>query len=327
MKPTYAFRNLAVRGFRVFLEEDFVYDFFAFFQSEGDFRRSVFMGKEWYQRKVDDDLTHFSRALEDFENEIIQVSLTSTQGAINFYFEELNELMKWVTVVDSEKLRLQFEEWNSQKIDEHSAKVESESSQYFQEENRQRPHLEKHMERQGGISGFLTLAGSLSPSYREVTNYNFYCIESVPDILDMFYFPIYISLVNRLKTKLDTLVEKYMDMYRRNKIISGAQVQFGNITVSQPMLPGENTSTMKALLPANQPCKINFDGTPEEFVEMFAPLIEKRKLFLHHKKRPDTQPIAKLLYQAFEIHQVGKSTEISENTLVSYFKKHFADKK
>jgi hypothetical protein len=79
-------------------------------------------------------------------------------------------------------------------------------------------------------------------------------------------------------------------------------------------------------VPAQQPQrnKIKWAGTPEEFVETFAPMIHSRKLYLKSKTKSDTAPIVRTLYNTFEIHKVGDDTEIAEETLVTYFKKYFA---
>lgn len=72
--------------------------------------------------------------------------------------------------------------------------------------------------------------------------------------------------------------------------------------------------------------KIVWNGSAQEFVAHFAPLIQSRQLFLEAKHKLDTDPIVKILHQTFFIRKAKGDGEVSAGTLRTYFKEFNAGK-
>lgn len=324
MKTTYAFRNLAVNSVLNFQKEEFVYDFFNYFQSKSPIRSSAFFGEETYKNKLAIKVEKYTATLQSFENEIKQVIHTTHQTVINQYFEELREYKEWLGIIDESKLSFTFSSWNDDTYAEFLKKVDEESAKYFQSENRKMKHLEEYETPDSwSILNLLSHAQYGQPKMAKQRNYNFYTIEMIPDILDLQFFPTYVSFLTGVIEQFNSLVTKYIAQYDNGKIVSNSTVIVNHLDVLQAV----NVFTpdaKKKLLPEPKRQKIKWNGTPKEFVELFAPLITDRNIYLNKESASDTEPIVKLLFDAFEIGKLKGEGDISIGSLSTYFKDYNA---
>ncbi len=219
MEIRYAFRNMTVNALLAFQEEDFVYDFFNYYQSDGPIRPSVFYGSASYENGMSHKLEWYVNDLKLFEDEIQQVIHTTNQNAINQYFEKLNEYREWLCRIDEKEVELKFNTWNETTQSEFEKKVAAESANFFQHEDRKMPHLFEHEVPDYSMLAMFSNHYGI-PKTKKVINYNFFEIKDIPQLLDLDHLPKYIKFVKDMQAKFYTLTSKYIDQYERGKIIA-----------------------------------------------------------------------------------------------------------
>ena len=321
MQTTYAFRNLAVNSLLDFQEKEFVSDFFNYFQSKGPFRTSIFLGEDHYKEMLDHKMNWFIKNLQSFEGEINQVIHTTHQTPINQYFEELKEYREWVCNVDESKLLYTLNKWNDEVYDEFKKKVDSETEKYFQSDNRKMEHLQEYEIPDYSFINLLGGRNYLNPNKRKEINYNYYVIEEIPEVLDLKFFPEYIHLLKYVSDKFATVADKYILQYDNGKIVSSSTVIVNHLEVLQAANAITNGTNKKELVASKKP-KIKWNGTPQEFVELFAPMINSRRIFLNKESEGDTEPIVKILSETFEIKKQKGKGELMDGSLSTYFKEY-----
>lgn len=321
MQTTYAFRNLAVSSLLNFQEKEFVNDFFNYFQCNSPLRSSIFLGEEHYKEMLDHNLNWFIKNLESFENEINQVIHTTHQTPINQYFEELKGYREWVCNVDENKLLYTLNKWNDEVYDEFKKKVDEETDKYFQSDNRKMAHLQEYEVPDYSFMSLLGGRNYLNPNKRKEINYNYFVIEKIPELLDLKFFPEYIHLLKNASGKFATIADKYILQYDNGKIVSSSTVIVNHLEVLQAANAITTGTNMKEL-PSLKKQKIKWKGTPQEFVELFAPMINDRRIYLNKESEGDTEPIVKILSETFEIKKIKGKGELMDGSLSTYFKEY-----
>jgi hypothetical protein len=114
-----------------------------------------------------------------------------------------------------------------------------------------------------------------------------------------------------------------MRLLRAENIDGKDNVQLALVNTLAGLVQNMQTSPTT---PEPQKTKIAWNGSAQEFVAHFAPLIFSRKLFLEAEHKLDTDPIVKILHQTFFIRKAKGDGEITAGTLRTYFKEFNAGK-
>lgn len=181
------------------------------------------------------EVERYKNTLPDFENEILQIINTTSQQTIHYFFSELYgnlEYLKDKTTLESIKAKV--DEWNKKAMDSFNKKVEKETENFFKSEDRKREHLEEYEETiySGfGIGAIYSLGSSPRKKVKR-TNYNFYCVESQPDLIDVEYIEKFHAFIKELKTLYFDVVKRYAIPHNEGKIKS----KLGEIIFSKPVV-------------------------------------------------------------------------------------------
>lgn len=322
MQTNYVFRNLAVNNLLGFQEKDFVFDFFHYYQSHGIIKPNKFKETDYYRRKLDKKVEWYENALQSFKKEINQVIHTTHQLPINQYFEDIKKYRSWLCVIEEDKLRFKFNGWNEENYNAFIKEVEEEAEKYFQSENRKMKHLEEYDVPDYSIFGFALSTDNFGlPRTRKEINYNYFAVEEIPSLIDLTFMPEYLHFLNYVNEKFASAVDEYIDLYDRGKIVSSSTTIVNHVEVlqvAQAIVPGTN----KKQLPDRNKQKIKWNRTPQEFVELFSPMITGRSIYLNKESESDTDPIVSLLYDTFEIKKAKGDGELSLTSLSTYFKEY-----
>lgn len=183
-----------------------------------------------YKDTIDREIQHFRDNLPDFENELLQIINTTNQETIDYYFDELKGNIDYIKELDKGELLNIINEYNTKISSAYIEKVEKDIEEYFKKEERTKyKHLEKY-ERTQFAFGYPFLSSKREHEKVQVTNYNFYCIESIPELVDLSYFDQYTSLFETLVNELLTISDKYIDQYNKGEIKANIE-KFFNKTI------------------------------------------------------------------------------------------------
>ena len=207
MELTFPFRNISYHTLKEFQEREFQVQYFVYYRAKHD---------SFYKEIINKSINHYLKTLPDFENEILQVINTSNQETIDQYFKKLQDLIEWIKEGDKSKLFAEIVEYNQNVLRNFEEKVEEKTKEYFEKEERTKyKHLEEYETYELPLLfPFL----NQSSEKGKKTNYNFYCIEETPDLLDPQFFEDYYNLIEKLNNEFLTIAEKYLSLYKTGKI-------------------------------------------------------------------------------------------------------------
>ena len=213
MKLIFPFKNIATNTLLGFLNKEKAKDFVLFKQDKyGEkhpFRDNYFEG----------DITYFKNSLPNFENEILQIINTTNQATIDSYFSELIDNVKYISEQFSlDNVKQSVENWNAEELKSYEEQVEKDTEQYFSSEDRKKKHLEEYETWGfGGLFGFGLGSRSDTKKIKRI-NYNFFCIEKQPDLIDEDFIEAYHHFLVDLGEEYLTVESKYGIPYSKGEI-------------------------------------------------------------------------------------------------------------
>lgn len=208
IRLTFPFRNKTYHDIVGFYSNKSIRDYILIQQDKYPYTENYF----------DKDIEFYRSSLINFESELLQVINTTTQETIDIYFNELYDYANDVyKTIDIDNLRQIVLSINEKELSRYNEKIESETLEYFNDEKRKLPHLASYEAKEYfGLSGL----HNLSIKIINRINYNYYCVEGVPDIIDEKYIEEYYKFVRELAEEFFILIRKYIQQWKDGKIKS-----------------------------------------------------------------------------------------------------------
>src|SRR3989339_142118 len=189
MELVFPFKNIALNYFWEFLEDRFIHNFFWEFKQKNNTN---------YKEHLTNDIKTFYNSLPNFENEILQIVNTTNQETINYYFKELKNNIDRIKTINEEEIK-------------------SILNEYFKKNERKKyKHLEEY-EAVDFMGSLLNPFPSGEIRKKRVVNYNFYCIEKIPELVDFKYFNNYYQLLSTLRDKIYSISDRYILLFQEGK--------------------------------------------------------------------------------------------------------------
>lgn len=208
MNLIFPFKNIALNGLLDFVEKEMVKDYFK--HKDGD------LFYDYYENRI----KIYKEQIPDYENEILQITETSSQETIDKYFDELiNNVLYAKDLIEEDNIKRLVKEWNDEELKAFEKKIVEQEEKYFQSENRKLKHLEEYEESQT-LFPILGLGRRLALDKRKKVNYNFYCVEEKPDLIDESRLDDYIKFIRELYHDFLDVAKKYGVPWQEGKIKS-----------------------------------------------------------------------------------------------------------
>lgn len=208
MNLIFPFKNIAFNGLLDFVEKEMVKDYFKHVN-----------GEPFYDY-VESRVKLYKEQIPDYENEILQIIETSSQETIDEYFSELvHNVVDAKDLVEETNIRRLVKEWNDEELKSFEKKVIEQEEKYFQSENRKLKHLEEYEETQI-LFPLLGYQKKIAPDRRKRINYNFYCIEEKPDLIDESQLNQYLEFLKDLYRDFVDVAKKYGIPWEEGKVKS-----------------------------------------------------------------------------------------------------------
>lgn len=216
MKLIFPFRNITINTFLDFFEKGKIKEF-------SDFKN----GKDvWQEKYFINEIQTWRDNLPNFENEILQIINTTDQNTIDTYFNGLAGQLNYIDEILTKKnFDGKIAIWNDEILKYYTETVEKEAEDYAKSDNRKRKHLEEYEDWNFALL-VLGLGGEGAPEKVKRTNYNFYCIEKIPNFIDERIIDDYIGVLTPLRDELLELARKYGVPWTEGKIKSKVEEQF-----------------------------------------------------------------------------------------------------
>lgn len=199
MELIFPFKNIATNSFLHLTDDrENIYDFILTQQDKYPYSENYFLSR----------VGHYKDSLPNYENEILQIINTTNQATIDAYFGELIDNVRLIREkISLEEIQTSVKNWNNETLRAFEEKVEKETEDYFKSDDRKRKHLEEY---EGwDFGGYLGLFGNWQEAKKvKRINYNFYCIDKQPHLIDETYCKGY-------QVFLDGLAEEYLEIARR----------------------------------------------------------------------------------------------------------------
>lgn len=208
MELTFPFKNWAYNSLLKFFEMGKIEDY----SNSGE------KIEKWAED--DFDVQFFKDRVPSFENELIQIIDTTTQETIDHYFNSLEEDIHYTKgLFTKEYLTQIIEKWNKKELEKYEELVNKKSEDYSKEPNRKRQHLEKYEQEFSPLSIFGIYDREKK---REITNYNFHCIEDKLKYVDPAIIDDYLNFLKEQTTLFVDTAKKYGIPWQEGKIKSKA---------------------------------------------------------------------------------------------------------
>jgi len=204
----FAFKNIATNTLLNFIDNRRNAKDFVEFKKEGE-----------YPSFFSFNINHYKSSLPDFENEILQIINTTNQATIDTYFTELYQNIEYIEYkILPDTIEAAIKKWNEETLRAFNEKVERQSDEYFKNEDRKRKHLEEYEDWDFRSALFF---GVQSPAQKvKRINYNYYCVEEQPDLIDETYCKEYQVFLADLAGDYFTTVLDYVKAYDKGEIVS-----------------------------------------------------------------------------------------------------------
>jgi len=184
-----------------------------------------------YFKHVDKELSYdyfenrvkiYKEQIPDYENEILQITETSNQETIDKYFEELIDNVVYAKdLIKEDNIRRLVKEWNEEELKVFEKKIDEQAEKYFQSEKRKLKHLEEYEEEQI-LFPLLGYSKRIPQDKRKRINYNFYCVEETPDLIDESRLDDYLKFIRDLYNDFLDVAKKYGVPWQDGKVKSKA---------------------------------------------------------------------------------------------------------
>lgn len=210
MKLIFAFKNISANTFLKFVDEkENIRDFILTMFDKYPYPDNYFL------KRVD----YYKDTLPNFENEILQVINTTDQATIDFYFYELVDICNYIKQrIDEKDIESYVKKWNEESLKDFEKQTEQETDEYLKNGNRKLKHLEEY-ETHEKLDLMRLISGAKPKTIRK-TNYNFYCIEKQPDLINVKYIHDYHVYVSALSNYFFDIAFRYIIPYRQGEIKS-----------------------------------------------------------------------------------------------------------
>ena len=205
MKPLFTRKNLAINDLIDFREAKTIYNYTDYFKNKDP------NSKEYLEWKI----KFLPKEFKSLNEEINQVIFTSNDRTIKVLFEELKQNIKDYDLlnVSREKFIKVCEEWNKQEYEKFIKQVEKLSEEYFDKPERKKyKHLEEY-ETYYPAFGFIDKFEK-----NKVKNKNFFCIETVPPLIDIDYLNSYLTILENLTSKFQDSFFSELRLYENGDI-------------------------------------------------------------------------------------------------------------
>lgn len=212
MELVFPFKNITTNQLLDFIDErENIRDFILTKQDKYPYDKNYFHSR----------VQRFKDSLPNFENEILQIINTTNQNTIDKYFDELVSNANYVS--DKRKIHqieANVKEWNTNYMKSFEDEVERLTDEYFRSDNRKMNHLEEYETWEN--KSFLAIGYGIRADTKKVkrVNYNFYCIEKFPDLIDENYCEQYENFVAELVLEYFEIAMKYITPYTKGEIVS-----------------------------------------------------------------------------------------------------------
>lgn len=215
MDLVFPFRNIVINNLWDFFEKGKVKEF-------SDFKT----GKEkWNEEYFFNEIERLREYLPNFENEILQVINTTDQQTIDEYFIVLREQLKsFEECLSADFFSDSISKWNEEILKKYTEIVEKEGEEYAKHENRKREHLEEYED--WNFGDFLFGMGNSKAEKVKKVNYNYYCIEKTPNLIDGAIIDDYLEVIKPLYNELYEVALKYGKPWQDGDIKSKVKEQF-----------------------------------------------------------------------------------------------------
>lgn len=231
MELVFPFRNITINTLWDFFEKEKVKEF-------SDFKTSK---DSWGEEYFNDEVERWRDSLPNLENEILQIVNTSDQKTIDEYFKGfITHLSNLNDHLSKEYFNESITKWNNDILKKYTEAVEKKSEEYSQHENRKKKHLEEYEDWQ--FIGLLFGYKNAKAEKVKKINYNFYCVEDIPDLISVEITDEYFELINSLFGELIEVAKRYGKPWQDGILKSKVEQQF----IPKPILfvEGEHDITL-----------------------------------------------------------------------------------
>ncbi|ANF51258.1 hypothetical protein A0O34_12375 [Chryseobacterium glaciei] len=175
----------------------------------------------WKKEYFDNSIEIWKEGLVSFENEILQVINTTNQSTIDEYFKQLYDLVVNLHGnLSIDYFREQIYKWNNEIYEKYEEQIDKESDSFFKNKTIERKHLEEYEDYERPPL-FLPLQSFLSTNKKiRKINYNYYCVEKIPELIEVKNIEDYFILADDLFQVLINIVKKYFTPWKNGEIIS-----------------------------------------------------------------------------------------------------------
>ena len=221
LELVFPFKNVSIRNLLGFLEKEKIKDYILIKQGKYPFSENFF----------EKNINFYRDSLPNFENEILQIINTTNQTTIDYYFAELHENALYIgDKIDKNKLEAEIEKWNKEALIHFEEEIKKETEKYFKSENRKLKHLEEYETYDFGLLWGYKFGGA-GKTVKKI-NYNFYCIEKEPDLIDSSYTDEYYNFLTGLTKEFIDVARKYGIPYQNGEIKSKVE----KVTFNKPVV-------------------------------------------------------------------------------------------
>ena len=215
MRPNFPLKNMALHTLIEFQEAKFIFRY-------TDFIRTRDQNEE---QLLNMDIEILELQLESMSEELNQTVQTTNDLTKTFLFEELKENITDFNLftINKEKIKEKVDKWNGEKYETFLQQIEKETEDYFQRPERK--HY-KHLQTYQVKNKIHPLLGWGTPLSDMIvhTNYNIYCIETIPDLIDEQHLDDYFKLLNYALSKYQSIVKPLMKLYNEGKLTSSNKI-------------------------------------------------------------------------------------------------------
>jgi hypothetical protein len=206
MDLIFPFKNIAFNSLLDFVEKGKVKDYYLYINKldlNSLFERYV----EIYKDRI-----------PDYENEILQIIETSSQDTIETYFRELiSNVLYAKDLIEAENIKRLVKEWNDEELKVFEKKVSDKEEKFFQSENRKLKHLETY---EKTLTLYPFFEYSRNNLDEKAINYNFFCIEDEPDLIDEGQLDKYLEFIRGLYNDFLVIAQRYSVQWHEGKVKS-----------------------------------------------------------------------------------------------------------
>jgi len=210
MDLVFPFKNIAVNSFLKFVQErEHISDFILTQKGEYPYSDNYFLGQ----------VRSYKNNIPNYENELLQIINTTNQESIDTYFAELKDNIEYIQMeIELKEINAKVDRWNQESMIVFNENVERNSKVYFESEDRKRGHLEEYEAVDYG--GILGLTFHKNPIRIKKINYNYYCVEEQPGLIDESFCDDYQKFVSDLADSIIEFANFYLSKYNAGDIKS-----------------------------------------------------------------------------------------------------------